>query len=130
MTPVRSDRWLAVAGALAMAAGTASAAASAHVADPHDGTRLASAAQMLLAHGAGLILIMLAGSTWTAQRRAFSWVAIGLLAGLLMFAGSLLLAVFADTSTALAPIGGGLLIASWLLAAGVLWRAVSSNPAG
>ena len=46
-----------------------------------------------------------------------------LLAGTLLFSGSLVGAVFAGLPTTLAPFGGGLLIAGWLLHATDRWQA-------
>ena len=123
----RSDRLIAAAGALALGMGTAAAAASAHFNDVQDATRLGSASQMLLVHGLGLLGLALARSAWPSTRRRLGWVAALLASGLLLFAGSLLLAVAFDTSTALAPIGGGLMILCWIAASLVFLLASRSS---
>jgi len=111
------NRLIVAVGALALAIGTAAAAAAAHVHDAADATRLGSAAQMLLVHGIGLLALALARRSWPSVARPLGWAALALAAGLALFAGSLLLAVAFDTTTTLAPLGGGLIILSWLMTA-------------
>ncbi|MCB1560441.1 MAG: DUF423 domain-containing protein [Xanthomonadales bacterium] len=111
----RTDRLILAAGALALAAGTAAAAAAAHIENAVDASRLGSTSQMLLIHGLGLIVLAVVGEAWPALKRPSRWTAALLALGLALFCGSLLLAVAADTSTSLAPLGGGLIMLSWLI---------------
>ena len=104
-------RWIPAAGAVLAAAGVAVWAIAAHAADGADAARLAQAGQQWLLHGVALLafaggagrLRLLASAAW--------------LAGMLLFGGSLVLAVALGTSTALAPLGGMALMLGWLLAA-------------
>lgn len=106
----RSQRGLAAAGAVLVAASVALAAYAAHVAEPDGQTRLQSAAWFAFGHG-----IALAALAPQATRR-FGRVALaGLLSGTLLFSGSLVAAHLVGTPTGLAPFGGGLMILSWLL---------------
>lgn len=66
----------------------------------------------VLAFGHGVALAALAPA---AVRRLARGALFGLLAGVLLFSGSLAASHFLGTSTALAPFGGGLLILAWLL---------------
>ena len=113
----RFPRLLAAAGAVLAAAGVALSAYAAHAADAGARASLHSAALMLLVHGVALAAI--APQRVAAPGR----VALGaMLAGTLLFAGSVVGAHALATSTRLAPIGGGLLIASWLALAVAMAR--------
>ena len=105
--------WLAAAGAVlaALAIGL-SAYASHGVADLHARGNLQTASLYAFAHGA--VLVMLA----QAPARRLRWLALGgLLLGTLLFAGSLAAGALLGWPTGLAPFGGTLLMASWLLLA-------------
>jgi len=110
--PVRLRRrsWLAANGALCAAAAVALSAYAAHAAQGPAQARLQTAA--LFAFGHGLALAVLAPlATRGSTRLALAM----LYAGMLLFAGSLVLNVLAQWPTTLAPFGGILLIAGWLL---------------
>lgn len=100
----------AACGALACAIAVALAAYAAHGATDVAQPRLAQAAVFLFAHG--LTLVALAPQ---AVRRLARIALAMLLLGVVLFSGSLALAVFFDTSTALAPFGGMLLMLGWLV---------------
>ena len=105
-----SARLFAAAGALLCGSAVAIGALAAHAtaADPR---RLAIAALFAFGHGLALVLLRdRAGRLALAGRSA-------LLAGVLLFAGSLAVAAFAGTRAPLAPLGGSLLMFGWLLAA-------------
>jgi len=106
-------RALAALGALFCAAATALSAYAAHGADALVRGRLESAALFLFLHGLALLVLAPRGLRWTA---------LGLAAGTLLFSGSLVGAALLGLPTTLAPAGGMLLIASWLLAAIALLR--------
>lgn len=113
----RVSRLLGSAGAVLAAAGIALSAYAAHAADAGARASLQSAALMLLVHGVALAAI--------APQRGVGLgrIALGaMLAGVLLFAGSLVAAHFLATPTRLAPVGGGLLIASWLVLAATMAR--------
>lgn len=78
--------------------------------------RLALAALFAFAHG--LALIALAGRSG----RTASVVKCAFALGIVFFSGSLAAAALAGTATALAPVGGMLLIAGWLALAVDFWR--------
>lgn len=101
-------RWMVVAGALAGAAGVTLAAAAAHVADT-----LSSAAAMLLAHAPVLLILGFGGAARLRGGAACAWL---VAAGLLLFAGDIALRGLAGFGLFpfAAPVGGTLLIASWL----------------
>ena len=103
---------LAAAGALMAASGVALAAYAAHAGVPALQTRLYTAAAFAFGHGAALASLALHAPRW-ATRLALR----GLGVGTVLFAGSLACAALLQTSTALAPAGGMVLIASWLLMA-------------
>lgn len=107
----RKPSFLALFGGLLAGIAVGLAAYAAHgVADPLMQSRLQSAA--LFAFGHGLALAALApGSTRRLGKTGMTL----LLVGTLLFSGSLAAAVFAGTSTQLAPFGGSALMLGWLL---------------
>ncbi|WP_372012581.1 DUF423 domain-containing protein [Pseudoxanthomonas sp. 10H] len=109
----RRGGWLAAAGAVMAALGIGASAYAAHgVADLHARGNLQTASLYAFAHGA--LLVALA----PAPRGRMRGVALaGLLAGTLLFAGSLAAGALLGWPTRLAPAGGMLLMASWLLLA-------------
>lgn len=107
--------WFSAAGLCgAMAVGLA--AISAHVA--LDSRAMVQSVAMLLGwHAPALIGLAL----W--QRRQGDWVAGVLLAGLTLFGGAVLVRAFAGISLGpVAPTGGMMMIAGWLLLAVLAWR--------
>ncbi|MBO9717306.1 MAG: DUF423 domain-containing protein [Pseudoxanthomonas sp.] len=105
--------WLAAAGAvLAALAIAASAYASHGIADGHARDNLQTASLYAFAHGA--VLVVLARPPERPLRRL---ALAGLLLGMLLFAGSLAAGALLGWPTRLAPFGGTLLMASWLLLA-------------
>ena len=105
--------WLAAAGAvLAALAIAASAYASHGIADAHARGNLQTASLYAFAHGA--VLVVLARMP---ARRLGGLALGGLLLGTLLFAGSLAADALLGWPTRLAPFGGTLLMASWLLLA-------------
>lgn len=102
-------RGLAALGAVACAAAVGLGAYASHGLADADARRAGLAALFLFGHGLALLLL----SPQAASRlRLVALLALAL--GVLLFAGSLLGAVFAATSTALAPAGGVLLMLGWL----------------
>ena len=107
-------RGLATAGALLCALGVALGAVAMHAALPaHDHERLALAASFAFAQGVGLAALAPGAGTSRARRIGLCAV----LAGTILFAGSLVLAAFAGVEPRLAPIGGSLQILGWLAVA-------------
>ena len=107
----RKPSLLAFSGALLAAAAVALGAYSAHgVADAHAQSSLQTAAMHAFGHGIAMAALA-AGTTRMLGRAGL----VLLLAGTLLFSGSLVLAVLAQTSTRFAPIGGICLILGWLL---------------
>lgn len=115
----RTGAWLAAAGAVLAALAVGLSAYAAHaVADAHARGNLQLAS--LYAFGHGIALAALAPAT---ARRVPLLALAGLLAGTLLFAGSLAFAALLGWPTRLAPLGGTVLMASWLLyAVGVARR--------
>ena len=110
-SPSRRRRsWLAFNGALCAAAAVALAAYAAHGAEGEAQSRLQLAA--VFAFGHGLALAVLAP---LATRRLGRFALSLLYLGVLLFCGSLVLNVLAQWPTTFAPLGGTLLIGSWLL---------------
>ncbi|MEO8160696.1 MAG: DUF423 domain-containing protein [Arenimonas sp.] len=102
--------------ALACGLSVALGAYAAHVAEPQARERLALAAVFGFGHGLALLALRgREGVLAIATRACF-------VAGMLMFCGSLAGAALAGLPTGLAPIGGSLLIAGWLLAVADLLR--------
>lgn len=108
--PYRRRSWLAANGALCAAAAVALSAYAAHAGQGPMQARLQTAA--LFAFGHGLALMALAP---TATRLLTRLALTMLYAGLLLFSGSLVFNALAQWPTTLAPLGGSLLIAGWLL---------------
>lgn len=108
--PQRPRSWLAANGALCAAAAIALAAYAAHGVDAAVQPRLQLAA--VFAFGHGLALAVLAP---TAVRRLGRFALVLMYMGMLLFSGSLVCNVLADWPATLAPLGGTLLIAAWLL---------------
>jgi uncharacterized membrane protein YgdD (TMEM256/DUF423 family) len=104
-------RAIAVFAALSCGISVALGAYASHVAQATDARRLALAA--LFAFGHGLALIVLC--TRTSRLAIGSMICLAL--GVMLFSGSLALAVFLGTPTALAPFGGSLLMVGWSILA-------------
>lgn len=110
MKPRLPHRALTAAGALFAGAGVALSAYAAHGAEASVRANLQSAALFALVHG-----VALAALSRQTPRRAGT-IALWMLAvGVLLFSGSLTAAHVFATPTTLAPIGGMLMIAGWLL---------------
>lgn len=111
-------RALAGFGALACGLAVAVAAYASHGLDGVDAKRAGLAALFAFGHGLALLLLVPAA---VSKLRLCGVSALA--AGLVLFSGSLLGAVFLAASTALAPAGGLLLMLGWLIiAADVLRR--------
>ncbi|WP_460821131.1 DUF423 domain-containing protein [Lysobacter olei] len=112
MAPARvvAGRWLAAAGGVMAALAVGLAAYASHGADGEMQSRLQSAALFLFGHGVALAALapLAAGRLWRVLALS------GLLLGTLLFSGSLILHVFLQWPTALAPMGGTVMMASWL----------------
>ncbi len=101
-------------GALLAAAAVALSAYAAHgVADPAAQSRLQTAAFYAFGHGAVLAAL---GASLAERWLGMAGSAL-LLLGTLLFSGSLVGGVLAGWSTALAPVGGTMLILGWLVLA-------------
>lgn len=110
--------WLAANGALCAAAAVALTAYAAHGYDGIALSRLNTAAFFAFGHGA-VIAVLAPTATRRTQRFALAM----LFAGVLLFSGSLVFNVIAGWPTRLAPFGGMLLIAGWVVwAVGALRR--------
>ena len=109
----RAVAWLAAAGAVLAALSIALSAYAAHgIADAQARGNLQTASLYAFAHGAVLLLLA------QAPARRLRWLALaGLLLGTLLFAGSLAGGALLGWPTRLAPLGGTVLMASWLLLA-------------
>ncbi|KFN45690.1 hypothetical protein N790_09525 [Arenimonas malthae CC-JY-1] len=105
-------RALAAAGALACGLAVALGAYASHGLDGENARRAGLAALFAFGHGLALQVLLRAD---VGRLRLAAGVA--LLAGLLLFAGSLCGAVFFGWPTALAPAGGLLLMLGWLIIA-------------
>lgn len=103
---------LGAAGAVLAAASVALSAYAAHAGGEGVRERLYLAAVLAFGHGVALAAM----SRDRASKLESAGLA-GLLAGTLLFSGSIAAAQLFGTSTRLAPLGGGLLMLSWLVLA-------------
>lgn len=105
--------WLAAVGAVLAALAIGASAYAAHgIADAHARGNLQTASVYAFAHGVALLVLRQAPAS------RLRWLAlVGLLLGTLLFAGSLAGGALLGWPTRLAPFGGTLLMASWLLLA-------------
>lgn len=103
-------RALAAAGALCCAAAIGLGAYAAHGLALAERNRIEPALLYLLVHGLALAVFAPRRREWRGDAALIAWSL-----GILLFCGSLVLAVLAGTSTRLAPAGGMLLIVGWLL---------------
>jgi len=109
--PLRErSAWLAAAGALLAACAVALSAYAAHAASGDAQARLQLAA--IFAFGHGVALAALAGAASTRLARAA--LGAGLLAGTVLFGGSLVAHVLLGWPPRLAPAGGMLSIGGWI----------------
>lgn len=108
---------LAAAGALCAALAVALAAYAAHAAIGEGQGLLQTAAALLFGHGVALAALA-RGHQGRRRRLAFST----LLAGSVLFAGSLVVHALAGVQLHLAPAGGLLMIGGWVLLAIDLFR--------
>ena len=106
----RPRSWLAFNGALCAAAAVALAAYAGHAAEGAAQSRLQLAAVFAFGHGLALAVLVPA-----ATRRLGRFALWLLYLGVLLFCGSLVFNVLAQWPTVLAPLGGTLLIAGWVL---------------
>lgn len=104
-------RWFAAAGAVLCGIAVALGAYASHAADPAARPRLAIAAAFAFGHGLALVAVRARTGTLALLARG------ALLAGVLVFAGSLAWAAATGGHARLAPAGGMLLMLGWLLAA-------------
>ena len=107
----RPARWAGVIGALAAGGGVALSAYAAHVASGDAQRWLYTAAAMAMVHGVALVAYA------PRAPRLGAVAAATMVAGLVLFSGSLVGAHAFGWPTRFAPAGGSLLIASWLLVA-------------
>jgi uncharacterized membrane protein YgdD (TMEM256/DUF423 family) len=108
----RRNRVLAAIGALLAAGAVALAAYAAHGAEGLAQARLQTAAAFAFGHG--LALAALAGHAERLLDRTALYL---LLAGTVLFCGGVVAGTLFGTGSVVAPLGGGLLIAGWLLRA-------------
>ena len=108
---------LSACGAVCAGLAVALAAYAAHAAAGPAQGLLQMAAAVLFGHGVALAALA-RGASGRLRRLALA----GLLAGSVLFAGSVVLHVLAGVAAHLAPAGGMLTIGSWLLLAADLWR--------
>ena len=123
----RYARACTLAGALLMFAGLILGALGTHyVAHRVSPERLASwetAVLYQLLHGLGLLLLGVIARA-TRLTTALRWAARMMLAGVLLFSGSIYLAAAGiEHATRVAPTGGTMLMIAWLLVAGHAWTA-------
>lgn len=102
---------LSAIAALVCGLSVALAAYASHGAEGESAWRLALAAAFAFSHGVALIALASRVSSLANLGKA------ALLAGMLLFSGSLMAAVFLHLPTTLAPFGGVLLIAGWIVLA-------------
>ncbi|MGQ0801711.1 MAG: DUF423 domain-containing protein [Pseudomarimonas sp.] len=112
------ERTAAAIAALYCSAAIGLGAYAAHAAAPADGERLERASLYLLVHGVAVIALT-AHAARTHLHRLASAV---LLFGTALFSGSLCALVLLETPATLAPVGGVMLIAGWMVAACALSR--------
>lgn len=107
------DRAIGVLGGLAGAAGVAASAAGSHA---YAGTNLGLAGTFLIMHGAALLALAVPSA---GSRRLGRFAALAMALGVALFSGDLAARAMADAPLfpMAAPLGGLLLIASWLVAA-------------
>jgi uncharacterized membrane protein YgdD (TMEM256/DUF423 family) len=107
-------RWAGFGAALMGAAGVALAALGAHAGLP----RAATASQMLLLHAAALLALLALGRKGAMRPGIGRLAVLALLAGVMLFAGDLLLRDLGWRFPGgfAAPAGGVLMIGGWLLA--------------
>jgi uncharacterized membrane protein YgdD (TMEM256/DUF423 family) len=108
----RARRGFAATGAFFCAAAIGLGAYGAHAAEPVARERIATACLYLLVHGVALAVLAPRQQGRIELAALIAWSSGGLL-----FSGSLLLAALYQVRPALAPVGGMLLIAAWLLQA-------------
>lgn len=106
----RPQALLASHGGVLAALAVGLLAYASHAVDGPAQARLQTAAMFAFGHG-----VALAALAPAATRRLAQGALLMLLAGVLLFSGSLVLDVFLQWPTTLAPAGGSLLIAGWLL---------------
>lgn len=114
---MRLGRALAASGAVLASASVALAAYASHVAAAGEGSRLMLAAVFAFCHGLALAAL----APRTPGRLALAALCM-LLSGVLLFSGSLAGAHFYGLPTRLAPFGGVLMMAGWLLHAAAALR--------
>lgn len=114
---VAMRRALGGIGSLLAGAAMGLAAYAAHGADGAAQARLAQAAAFAFAHG-----LALAALAPLAQRRRGLFALAAMLAGVVLFSGSLVGAALLGLPTALAPFGGLLMIGAWCLHGWDRWR--------
>lgn len=108
--PPLAGRWLAACGAWFAAAGVALAAYAAHVVSGPEQARLQTAAIFAFGHGVALAAVgRNAGGRLALAGLWMLWL------GVLLFCGSLAGSAFGHWPTTLAPAGGMLMIAGWLV---------------
>lgn len=108
---------LAAAGAWLAGIAVALSAYAAHAVEGTQQVRLQTAALFAFGHG-----LALAAFAIRAASRGMGIGLFALLAGVLLFSGSLVAEALFGLRPRLAPFGGALLIAGWLLLGAALWK--------
>ena len=106
----RFSSWLGASGALCAAAAVALSAYASHAVAGTAQSQLQTAALFAFGHG-----VALAALSRDPVRRLAQIALVMLLSGVLLFSGSLLMHVLAQWPSTLAPFGGTLLIAGWIV---------------
>lgn len=102
---------LSACAALLCAVSVALAAYASHGVEGESARRLGMAAAFAFAHGLALVALATRVSDWALAGK------LAMLTGVLLFSGSLAAAVFLQAPTTLAPAGGLLLMAGWVILA-------------
>lgn len=106
----RKPSFLALCGGLLAAAAVGLSAYAAHGAIGQAQSHLQTAALFAFGHGVALAALAAGTARWLGRAGLYL-----LLAGTLLFSGSLLLGVLAGLPTRLAPVGGSTLMLGWVL---------------
>lgn len=121
------DRWFFTAGSLAALLGVAAGAFGAHALagtlPPASAAVYETAVRYLLIHALALLAVAWACSRWPGRATtAAGWLFV---AGIVLFSGSLIVLALTGNRAlgAIAPVGGGALIAGWACLAWSAWRA-------
>ena len=117
-----------VLAGLAVAIGAYGAHGGAEYLTDESSITFGKAVRYQMHHALALLAVALAFAQWPNQKKILNFAGYSLLAGIILFSGSLYIIVFADINMGyITPLGGILFVVGWFSLAYAAWKAKSKD---